>query len=74
MIFVRSEVDWWYLVKVNLLVKGVGEGGVGELGRLARLQSPWIRQVPGDGADISKVLEDTGDGDDMQGHKLVMML
>ena len=52
MIFVRSEVDWWYLVKVNLLVKGVGEGGVGELGRLARLQSPWIRQVPGDGVDV----------------------
>ena len=52
MIFVRSEVDWGYLVKVNLLVKGVGEGGVGELGGLTRLQSPWIRQVPGDGVDV----------------------
>ena len=36
-----------HLVKVDLLVEGRQEGGGGELGWLAGLQSSWICQVPG---------------------------
>ena len=35
-----------HLVKVDLLVEGRQEGGGGELGGLAGLQSSWICQVP----------------------------
>ena len=35
-----------HLVKVDLLVEGRQEGGGGELGGLAGLQSSWVCQVP----------------------------
>ena len=39
----EEDID---LVKVDLLVEGRQEGGGGELGGLAGLQSSWICQVP----------------------------